>query len=119
MPLLFVVTNDSASVARAAQPLGHHDDRRSTSVRGPRPLRDRLVAVRARQGGVPARSRGMASLTPSKLVYGRAVLGRGCDPARAALAQKAWSPLLRADVFCATSDEELLAHLTQEWPWLD
>ena len=43
--------------------------------------------------------------------YGRAILGRGCDPVRARFAQTAWAPILKADVFCATSDEELLAHL--------
>ena len=43
----------------------------------------------------------------ANLQYGRAVLGRGCDPMRAAHASKAWPPLLKADVVCVTSDEEL------------
>jgi hypothetical protein len=45
------------------------------------------------------------------LAYGRAILGRGCDPVRAAHASKAWAPLLKADVFCVTSDEDLEVQL--------
>ena len=47
----------------------------------------------------------------ANLQYGRAVLGRGCDPARAAHASKAWPAVLNADVFCVTSDEDLLTQL--------
>ena len=47
----------------------------------------------------------------ASLSYGRAVLGRGCDPARAAHASKAWPALLKADVICATNDADLLTHL--------
>jgi hypothetical protein len=51
-------------------------------------------------------------MAAASLTYGRAILGRGCDPARAAHASKAWAPLLKCDVVCCTDDEALAAHLT-------
>ena len=51
-------------------------------------------------------------MAAASLTYGRAILGRGCDPARAAHASKAWAPLLKCDVVCCTDDETLAAHLT-------
>jgi len=51
-------------------------------------------------------------MAAASLTYGRAILGRGCDPARAAHASKAWAPLLKCDVVCVTDDEALAAHLT-------
>lgn len=38
----------------------------------------------------------------------RAILGRGCDPVRAAFAAKHWGPQLGVDIETATSDAELL-----------
>ena len=42
----------------------------------------------------------------------RAILGRGCDPTRAAFAKRTWEPVLNADVDTATSDKELMDRLT-------
>ena len=43
--------------------------------------------------------------------YTRFVLGRGCDPARAAFAAREWSPLLGVQIDSATSDAELRTKL--------
>lgn len=40
------------------------------------------------------------------------VLGRGCDPARAAFAKKAWEPVLNCEIDTATSDQQLVQLLT-------
>lgn len=45
-------------------------------------------------------------------VVKRNILGRGCDPARAAFAKKAWEPVLGCNIDTATSDQELKHFLT-------
>lgn len=44
----------------------------------------------------------------------RAVIGRGCDPARARFVERQWPALLHARVVCTTSDKELIAALQRE-----
>ena len=39
------------------------------------------------------------------------ILGRGCDPVRAAFAKEQWEPILDCEIDTATSDKELLNHL--------
>ena len=45
------------------------------------------------------------------------ILGRGCDPARARYAKEAWEPILGAEISTATSNEELLAFLTNGYKY--
>lgn len=42
----------------------------------------------------------------------RSILGRGCDPVRAAFAKKQWEPVLGVDIDTATSDQQLVQLLT-------
>ena len=42
----------------------------------------------------------------------KSILGRGCDPVRAAFAKKQWEPALNADIHFATSDDELARYLS-------
>ncbi len=42
----------------------------------------------------------------------RKILGRGCDPVRARFAKESWEPVLGAEIFTATSNEELQEYLT-------
>ena len=49
--------------------------------------------------------------------YSRYILGRGCDPVRAAFAKKNWEPILNAQIDCATSDDELITYLTSGIPY--